>query len=105
VRRALRVAEECGLPVVVSSALDTSIGIRAGVALAAALPSLPFACGLATTSLMAGDVVVDSLDGAGGFLPVRDVEPAAELLERYAAAPDRDRWWRERLARVLELQP
>lgn len=103
VRRALRVAEECGLPVVVSSALDTSIGIRAGVALAAALPSLPFACGLATTSLMAGDVVVDSLDGAGGFLPVRDVEPAAELLDRYAAAPDRDRWWRERLARVLEL--
>jgi O-succinylbenzoate synthase len=105
VLRALRVAEECGLPVVVSSALDTSIGIRAGVALAAALPSLPFACGLATTSLMAADVVSESLDGAGGFLPVRDVVPAAELLERYAAPPDRDLWWRERLARVLELLP
>ena len=48
-----RVARACGLPVVVSSALDTSVGISAGVALAAALPELPYACGLATTSLMA----------------------------------------------------
>jgi O-succinylbenzoate synthase len=103
VTKALLVAQECGLPVVVSSALDTSIGIRAGVALAAALPDLPFACGLATTALMAADVVTDSLDGAGGSIRVRDVTPAAELLERYAAPADRDRWWRERLARVLEL--
>ena len=105
VRRALQVAEECGLPVVVSSALDTSVGIRAGVALAAALPDLPFACGLATTSLMAADVVADSLDGAGGSIRVREVAPDPELLERYAAPADRDRWWRERLARVLELLP
>ncbi|MDX6217962.1 MAG: o-succinylbenzoate synthase [Frankiales bacterium] len=103
VAAALRIAEECGLPVVVSSALDTSIGIRAGVALAAALPSLPFACGLATTSLMAGDVVTDSLDGSGGWIRVRDVTPSADLLARYAAPPDREQWWRERLARVLEL--
>ena len=105
VRAALRVAEDCGLPVVVSSALDTSIGIRAGVALAAALPELPFACGLATTSLMAADVVTDSLDGHGGSLPVRDVVPSYELLERWAAPEDRQRWWRDRLARVLELLP
>jgi O-succinylbenzoate synthase len=103
VAAALRIAEECGLPVVVSSALDTSIGIRAGVALAAALPSLPFACGLATTSLMAGDVVTESLDGAGGWIRVRDVTPSPDLLARYAAPPDREQWWRERLARVLEL--
>ncbi|MCU1623646.1 MAG: O-succinylbenzoate synthase [Frankiales bacterium] len=103
VAAALRIAEECGLPVVVSSALDTSIGIRAGVALAAALPSLPFACGLATTSLMAGDVVTDSLDGSGGWIRVRDVTPSPDLLARYAAPPDREQWWRERLARVLEL--
>ena len=48
VRAALRVAEACGLPVVVSSAVDTSVGLAAGVALAAALPELPYACGLAT---------------------------------------------------------
>jgi O-succinylbenzoate synthase len=105
VRAALRVAEECGLPVVVSSALDTSIGIRAGVALAAALPDLPFACGLATTSLMAADVVTDSLDGHGGSIPVRDVVPDPALLERYRAPADREQWWRDRLARVLELLP
>jgi O-succinylbenzoate synthase len=103
--RAMAVAEECGLPVVVSSALDTSIGIRAGVALAAALPSLPFACGLATTSLMSADVVTDPLDGRGGSIAVRDVEPSPELLERWRAAPERERWWRDRLARVLELLP
>ncbi|MCU1600000.1 MAG: Mandelate racemase/muconate lactonizing protein [Frankiales bacterium] len=105
VRAALRVAEQCGLPVVVSSALDTSIGIRAGVALAAALPELPFACGLATTSLMAADVVVDSLDGRGGSIPVRDVVPDPSLLARYAAPREREQWWRDRLARVLELLP
>ncbi len=46
VAAALRVAEACGLPVVVSSAVDTSVGLAAGVALAAALPELPYACGL-----------------------------------------------------------
>ena len=52
VRAALRVAEACGLPVVVSSAVDSSVGLAAGVALAAALPALPYACGLATMSLL-----------------------------------------------------
>ena len=56
VRAAMRVAEACGLPVVVSSAVDTSVGLAAGVALAAALPELPYACGLGTMSLLAGDV-------------------------------------------------
>ncbi|MCW2779330.1 MAG: O-succinylbenzoate synthase [Frankiales bacterium] len=103
VGRALEVAEACGLPVVVSSALDTSVGIRAGVALAAALPELPFACGLATTGLMADDVcdypVVD------GALPVVDVVPDPARLAALAAPPDRQRWWRERVERCRELIP
>lgn len=102
---ALRIAEECGLPVVVSSALDTSVGISAGVALAAALPELPFACGLATTSLLAGDVVRNSLDGHGGSIRVGAVEPDLELLERHAAPPDRLEHWLARLARCSELVP
>ena len=53
----LRIAEDIGLPVVVSSALETSVGIAAGVALAAALPELPYACGLATVQLLVDDVV------------------------------------------------
>lgn len=103
VARALEVAQACGLPVVVSSALDTSVGISAGVALAAALPELPFACGLATTSLLAGDVVLASLDGHGGSIPVGAVEPDPGRLAELAAPPDRDRWWRERLARCAAL--
>ena len=105
VRPALAIAAECGLPVVVSSALDTSVGIAAGVALAAALPDLPYACGLATTSLLAGDVVRASLDGHGGGIAVGAVEPHPALLERFAAPADRQTWWRERLARCAALLP
>ena len=61
VRACLRIAEDIGLPVVVSSALETSVGIAAGVALAAALPELPYACGLATVQLLTDDVVGDPL--------------------------------------------
>ncbi len=55
VHACLRIAEQIGLPVVVSSAVETSIGLAAGLALAAALPELPYACGLATTSLLDGE--------------------------------------------------
>lgn len=96
---ALAIARECGLPVVVSSALDTSVGIAAGVALAAALPDLPYACGLATTSLMAADVVRRSLDGRGGSLAVGPVAPEADLLAQLAASADRQAWWRARITR------
>ncbi|GHC83378.1 o-succinylbenzoate synthase [Nocardiopsis terrae] len=71
VRAALRVAEACGLPVVVSSAVETSVGLAAGVALAAALPELPYACGLATMQMLTADVTAEPLLPEGGFLPVR----------------------------------
>lgn len=100
VRRAVDIVTQAGLPAVVSSALDTSVGIRAGVALAAALPELPYACGLGTLSLMDGDVTHNPLMPDGGCLPVRDVQVSADLLARYAASAERTRWWMERLARV-----
>ena len=62
VRACLEIAERIGLPVVVSSALETSIGLRAGLALAAALPELPYACGLNTAGLLADDLVADAAD-------------------------------------------
>lgn len=99
VRRALDIVAQAGLPAVVSSALDTSIGIRAGLALAAALPELPYACGLGTVSLMAGDVVRGSLVADAGRIGVRDVAADPELLERYAASADRRDWWLARLRR------
>lgn len=97
VRRALEVVQECGLPAVVSSALDTSVGMAAGVALAAALPELPHACGLGTVALLEGDVATDPLVPRGGGLPVRRVAADDDLLERWAAPADRQARWRDRV--------
>jgi O-succinylbenzoate synthase len=98
VRAALRVAEAHGLPCVVSSALESSVGIAAGVALAAALPELPFACGLATVALFTGDVTSTPLLPVDGALPVTRPEP--DRLAELAADVCTDARWRARLARV-----
>ena len=98
VRAALDVVEACGLPAVVSSALDTSVGIAAGVALAAALPTLDHACGLGTVALLDGDVAARSLLPVAGSLPVGPVAADPGLLERHAAPADRVAWWHERVA-------
>lgn len=100
---AQRLAGDHGLPVVISSALDTSVGLSRGVALAAALPELPHACGLGTVALLAGDVTTDPLRAGGGVVPVRAVRPDAELLARWQASPQRRRWWLDRTARCLDL--
>jgi O-succinylbenzoate synthase len=97
VRACLEVAEACGLPVVVSSAIETSIGIAAGVALAAALPELPFACGLGTVPLLDGDVCADSLVPVEGVIAVRQVVPDPALLADYEADDEVTDWWRRRL--------
>jgi o-succinylbenzoate synthase len=84
VRAALDVAEAAGLPAVVSSALETSVGIAAGLALAAALPELPYACGLATVGLLDGDVVAHPLLPVDGAIAVRRPVPDPGLLTRWA---------------------
>ena len=94
VHRCLEVAEACGLPVVVSSAVETSVGIAAGVALAAALPELPFACGLGTVQLLQQDVVSESLLPVGGMLHVRAVAPDPRLV---TADEETRAWWSARL--------
>jgi len=103
VRACLRIAEDIGLPVVVSSALETSVGIAAGVALAAALPDLPYACGLATVALLTDDVTGTSLLPTDGRLPV--VRPAVDprALARTRATGDRVEHWRARLAEIRAL--
>ncbi len=101
VTRALEVVDACGLPAVVSSALDTSVGIAAGVALAAALPMLDHACGLGTVGLFAEDVARVPLRAVDGILRPGRVEPSIERLGRLAASPDRTRWWRDRVERCL----
>ncbi len=100
VRACLRIAEEIGMPVVVSSALETSLGLAAGVALAAALPRLDHACGLATRSLLTADVAFPELVPLDGMLPVALPLVVPALVDACAASPERTAWWEDRLAAV-----
>lgn len=105
-RRALRIAESCGLPSAVTSGVETSIGVAVGLALAGALPELPFACTLGSGALLAADVVAESraLVPVDGYLPVAPMSPAPlpELLARYAMTDSaRIRWWRSRLQNAI----
>ncbi|HZP29208.1 MAG TPA: enolase C-terminal domain-like protein [Acidimicrobiia bacterium] len=85
VRAALDVADAAGLPAIPTSMMETSVGVAMGLALAAALDELPYACGLATAALLAGDVTLDPLVPDGrGVLAVRPVVPDPALLARYA---------------------
>jgi O-succinylbenzoate synthase len=100
VHACLRIAEQIGLPIVVSSAVDTSIGLAAGLALAAALPELPYACGLATTSLLDGDVVASPLVPVDGSLPVGRQSLDLAAYDRVAADGETDARWQARLSAV-----
>jgi O-succinylbenzoate synthase len=99
VRSALRVAEACGLPAVVSSAVESSVGLAAGVALAAALPELDYDCGLATMGLLTGDVTADPLTAADGALPVRPAVVDFETLAQWECDPQP---WRDRVLAAAE---
>ncbi|HEX5857891.1 MAG TPA: o-succinylbenzoate synthase [Microbacterium sp.] len=99
VRRALAIVAEAGLPAVVSSALDTSIGLAMGATLAAALPGLEYDCGLGTASLFSSDVAEPPLVPRGGAIGVGRVVPDAGRLDALAADDERREWWLGRLAR------
>jgi O-succinylbenzoate synthase len=103
VGRALEVVEACGLPAVVSSALDTSVGIAAGVALARALPALDHACGLGTVGLFERDVAADPLRPRAGLLDGSRPVPDASALAALSAPADRRAWWLDRVRRCHSL--
>jgi O-succinylbenzoate synthase len=102
VSRALEIARGAGLPVVVSSALDSSVGISMGAHLAAALPDLSFDCGLGTASLLAGDVTRNPLLPVDGFIEVRRVEIDPQKLDIFEAEDHRIDWWIDRLDRAFK---
>ena len=87
----LDIAAQIDIPVVISSALDSAVGIAAGLAAAAALPRLEHACGLGTGGLFVDDVA--DLHPVDGTLPVTDIAPDPARLVALAAAPDRREWW------------
>jgi len=87
------------LPMVVSSALESAVGIGYGLQLAASLPSLDYACGLATGQLLSADVATVPLEN--GQLAVRSISPDADLLAKYAVPVERLNWWKERTRRAF----
>jgi O-succinylbenzoate synthase len=98
--RAKELINKIGLPVVISSALDTGVGISHGLALAASLPELNFDCGLATLSLLESDVIKTGLEISAGTIKVTRPLPAQELLEKYSAPKERRIWWQERIESI-----
>lgn len=100
VTAALRVADSLDVPLVVSGSLDSSVGLDAGVALAAALDDLPFACGLGTGALLAADVIDEPRTPVGGVISVGRTLPdlPALLAARDRVSDERVDWWRARLA-------
>ena len=86
VAAALEIAAAAAVAPIVTSMMETSVGLAAGLALAAALPELPFACGLGTAPLLEGDVVADPLWPVDGRLGLRRPVPDPKLLDRYRVA-------------------
>jgi o-succinylbenzoate synthase len=92
----LAIAEQIDIPVVISSALDSAVGIAAGLAAAAALPRLDHACGLGTGRLFIDDVA-EPMTPVDGYLPVARVTPDPNRLQALAAPVERRQWWIERI--------
>ncbi len=97
---ALEVIEKIGLPVVISSALDSSVGISHGLSLAEAAPNLYGACGLGTVCLLEGDVTSNPLMPINGIIKNRKVIP--DRIEEFKAESGRQKWWQDRANAVYE---
>lgn len=102
VQRLLVIAARIGIPVVVSSALDSAVGMSRGLLAAGCLPELPYACGLGTGGLFVEDIV-DPVAPVDGSLPVGPVVPDRARLTTLAAPPERRQWWIERVRRCHAL--
>jgi O-succinylbenzoate synthase len=93
-------ASRIGLPVVISSALETGVGISQSLALAGSFPQLDYACGLGTVSLFESDICEPAFTVSNGFMEVRRGEPVPALLSKYQAAPERVEWWHNRISAI-----
>jgi O-succinylbenzoate synthase len=97
---ALEIIEKIKLPVVISSALESSVGISHGVALALVVPNLYGACGLGTVSLLEGDVTSKPLIAEDGFIKHRKITP--DLIEQFNVEPARLIWWQDRVNEIFD---
>lgn len=96
-----KIASEINLPVVVSSALETGIGISHGLALAASFADNSFACGLGTVALFEEDICSPATLVNEGFIEVKRREPNS--FERYLAPLERAEFWRQRILRAIDI--
>jgi O-succinylbenzoate synthase len=96
VRKLLEIAAQIEIPIVVSSALDSAVGIGHGLLAAAALPELRHACGLGTGGLFVDDVA-EPVAPVDGYLPVKPATPDPARLDALAATAERRQWWIERI--------
>ncbi|MDN4613674.1 o-succinylbenzoate synthase [Leifsonia sp. F6_8S_P_1B] len=103
VHSALRIVAEAGLPVVVSSAIDTSVGIAMGAHLAAAIPDLEYDCGLGTVAMFAVDVADHPLVPVDGSIPVNRPSLSPARLAELESTPERRDWWLDRVRRCYRL--
>jgi O-succinylbenzoate synthase len=100
-KAAHKIAEQIGLPVVISSALETGIGISHGLALAASFEGSILPCGLGTVALFEGDICDPPTIASNGFLDVKRRDPVDHA--KYLATPERIEFWKQRILRVLKL--
>ncbi len=98
IKRANKLAEHHNLPVVVSSALESAVGINYGLILAASFEGMSFDCGLGTGSLLAKNV--GELPIVDGKIAISDVTPNFDGLD---VSADRYEWWKNRIMRTAEL--
>jgi O-succinylbenzoate synthase len=98
IARAHEIARHHNLPVVVSSALESAVGINYGLTLAASFKDMNFDCGLATGSLLSADVA--HLPIIDGEIAIREIEPNLEGLE---VSAERYEWWKNRIMKTAEL--
>jgi len=98
IKRAHALAEHHNLPIIVSSALESAVGINYGLMLAASFKEMNFDCGLGTGSLLAADVA--HLPIVDGKIEISEFEPQLDGLD---VAPDRFEWWKNRIMRTAEL--
>jgi O-succinylbenzoate synthase len=103
ISKIVELTNEVSLPIVLSSALESSVGIAMGLYAAAAVKTLDYDCGLGTASLLARDVTDSPLVAQGGSIAVQRPVVSEDLLERFAASPDTTAWWLERLERCYDL--
>jgi len=100
IEAAHNLASRIGLPVVISSALETGIGMAQSLALAASFPILEYACGLGTLSLLESDICEPAFTATNGRIEIRRAEPVPALLHKYQASAERVEWWRKRIADI-----